>query len=256
MSIPRTSVCLSLGTNLLQTLHPRYSEYIPRETRVELRQLVEEVANLLGSPDVAVDERHGPALYSRFLKGLLETPLASVDHPPSALKRAARPHMVSPGSPDSGSERPDSSPMPPTPVSVPQPPPSAEQDGPKEEQQPQYQQTSPGPGDVQMFDGLDLVYPDQPAQTINASELYSPPLPFDQELLQSMQSLTDPEWANMVLPGEFGDSTTPDGFQLYRAQGSAGWMQCLRTRMSRCGIRLILVPRPSSELRVYPVLLS
>ncbi|KAI0768144.1 hypothetical protein BD413DRAFT_479831 [Trametes elegans] len=186
---------------LIKTLHPRYSEYIPRETRVELRQLVEEVANLLGSPDVAVDERHGPALYSRFLKGLLETPLASVDHPPSALKRAARPHMSSPGSPDSGSERPDSSPMPPTPVSVPQPPPSAEQDGPKEQQQPQYQQTSPGPGDVQMFDGLDLAYPDQPTQTINASELYSPPLPFDQELLQSMQSLTDPEWANMVLPG-------------------------------------------------------
>ncbi|KAL7279089.1 hypothetical protein ACG7TL_006927 [Trametes sanguinea] len=181
---------------LIKTLHPRYVQHIPRETRVELRQLVEEVADFLGSPDVAVDDRHGPKLYSRFLKGLLETPLASIDHPPHVLKRAGRPPMPSPGSPDSGSDRPGSSPMPPTPVTLPQQPPT-DQTNTKEAQN--FGQTAPQ--DAQMFEGLELHYPDQTAQVDNGADYYSPPLPFDQEFLQSMQSLTDPNWSNMVLPG-------------------------------------------------------
>ncbi|KAI0649349.1 hypothetical protein C8Q79DRAFT_904183 [Trametes meyenii] len=182
---------------LIKTLHPRYAQHIPRDTRIEIRHLVEEVAKFLGSPDVSLDDRHGPKLYSRFLTGLLETPLASVDHLPATLKRVAKPPAGSPPSPDSASDRPgSSSPMPPTPISITVPPP-ADHDGSKE--QPQYGQMSPG--DSQMFDGLSLSYPNQPTQTIDAAELYSPPLPFDQELLQSMQSLTDPNWSNLVLPG-------------------------------------------------------
>ncbi|CDO74907.1 hypothetical protein BN946_scf184988.g14 [Trametes cinnabarina] len=181
---------------LIKTLHPRYAQHIPRETRVELRQLVEEVAEFLGSPDVAVDDRHGPKLYSRFLKGLLETPLASIDHPPHVLKRAERPPAPSPGTPDSGSERPDSSPMPRTPVHVPHPPPS-DQTTTKEQQT--FLQTSPQ--DTQMFEGFELGYPDQSTLMDNSADFYSAPLPFDQEFLQSMQSLTDPNWSNMVLPG-------------------------------------------------------
>ncbi|KAI0370391.1 hypothetical protein BV20DRAFT_1074886 [Pilatotrama ljubarskyi] len=178
---------------LIKTLHPRYAQHIPRETRVEIRQLVEEVADFLGSSDVAVDERHGPKLYSRFLKGLLETPLASIDHSPNALKRSTKPLAPSPSTPDS---RPgSSSPMPPTPVNVPQPPP--EQTGAKEPQH--FGQISSA--DAQMFEGLELGYPDQHGQMIDSTELYSPPLPFDHDLLQSMQSLTDPNWSNMVLPG-------------------------------------------------------
>ncbi|KAI0635754.1 hypothetical protein C8Q77DRAFT_1155518 [Trametes polyzona] len=181
---------------LIKTLHPRYAQHIPRDTRVEIRKMVEEVADFLGSPDVAVDDRHGPKLYSRFLKGLLETPLASVDHSPSALRRSMKPLPPAAPSPDS---RPgSSSPMPPTPVNVPPPPP--QQDGSGKEPQNFAEQISSG-DDTQMFEGLNLVYPDQPGQTINAAELYSPPLPFDQELLQSMQTLTDPNWSNMVLPG-------------------------------------------------------
>ncbi|KAI0833291.1 hypothetical protein BC628DRAFT_1424797 [Trametes gibbosa] len=180
---------------LIKTLHPKYAQYIPRETRVEIRSLVEEVADFLGSPDVAVDDRHGPKLYSRFLKGLLQTPLASVDHSPSALKRSMRPLAHAPPSPDS---RPgSSSPMPPTPVSVTQPVPEEPAGGKEQEQE--YE--PPMSGDAQMFDGLDLGYPDQQGQTIRATELYTPPLPFDHELLQSMQSLTDPNWSNLVMPG-------------------------------------------------------
>lgn len=152
--------------------------------------MVEEVANFLGSPEVAVDDRHGPKLYSRFLKGLLEMPLAHVDHSPTALKRSMKP--LAPVTPSPDSRPGSSSPMPPTPVHVPAPPPP-QQSGVKEEQR--FAQ------DSQMFDGLDLGYPDSQGQPINAAELYSPPLPFDHELLQEMQTLTDPNWANMVLPG-------------------------------------------------------
>ncbi|KAI9000635.1 hypothetical protein BD414DRAFT_8317 [Trametes punicea] len=181
---------------LIKTLHPRYAQHIPRETRVELRQLVAEVADFLGSPDVAVDDRHGPKLYSRFLKGLLETPLASIDHPPNVLKRAARPAAPSPGTPGSTSDRPDSSPMPPTPVSVPRPLPTNRIIA---KEQRSFGQTSSQ--DAQMLEPLELSYPDRSTQTVNGADFYAPPLPFDQEFLQSMQSLTDPNWSNMVLPG-------------------------------------------------------
>ncbi|KAH9856553.1 hypothetical protein C2E23DRAFT_865967 [Lenzites betulinus] len=185
---------------LLKTLHPRYAQHIPRETRVEIRSLVEEVANFLGSPDVSVDDRHGPKLYSRFLKGLLETPLASVDQSPSSFKRSTRPLAPAPPSPDS---RPgSSSPMPPTPVSAPQQVPEEQggkQQQQQQQQQQQYEQTMSG--DTQMFDGLDLGYPGHQGHTISAAQLYTPPLPFDPELLQSMQSLTDPNWSNLVMPG-------------------------------------------------------
>ncbi len=157
--------------------------------------MVEEVANFLGSPDVAVDVRHGPKLYSRFLKGLLETPLAHVDHSPSALKRSMKP--LAPVTPSSDSRPGSSSPMPPTPVHVPAPP-LPQQSGVKEEQR--FAQMEPR--DSQMFEGLDLGYAEQQGQPINAAELYSPPLPFDHELLQEMQTLTDPNWSNMVMPGQ------------------------------------------------------
>ncbi|KAL1949311.1 hypothetical protein VTO73DRAFT_8192 [Trametes versicolor] len=175
---------------LIKTLHPRYAQHIPRDTRIEIRTMVEEVANFLGSPEVAVDDRHGPKLYSRFLKGLLEMPLAHIDHSPTALKRSMKP--LAPATPSPDSRPGSSSPMPPTPVHVPAPP-LPQQSGVKEEQR--FAQ------DSQMFDGLDLGYPDSQGQPINAAELYSPPLPFDHELLQEMQTLTDPNWANMVLPG-------------------------------------------------------
>lgn len=154
--------------------------------------MVQDVAEFLGRPDVAVDDKHGPKLYSRFLRGLLEMPQANIDHSPSSLKNSSR----SLGSPPAGTEPSRENleiPVPPVEIS----PPSLQA----------LQQPVPAEqGDSQMFDsGLGLQYTDQfGTQPLNAEDLYSPPLPFDTELLQSMQSLTNAAspWS-IVIPGMY-----------------------------------------------------
>jgi hypothetical protein len=47
--------------------------------RTEIRRLVKSVIDHLGSTEIAIDERHTPKLYARFLKGLLNAPMAKVD---------------------------------------------------------------------------------------------------------------------------------------------------------------------------------
>ncbi|OSX58940.1 hypothetical protein POSPLADRAFT_1049102 [Postia placenta MAD-698-R-SB12] len=63
---------------LVKLLQPKYAQHLSRERRVEIRDLVQRVIDLLSSPEVAIDDRHGPKLYSRFLQGLLATPMARV----------------------------------------------------------------------------------------------------------------------------------------------------------------------------------
>lgn len=162
-----------------------------------MRNMVERVADFLGSPDVAIDERHGPKMYSTFLKDLLEMPHAYVDHSPTLLKRGQRQLDSLPDSANSLSGQGLESPVPPVEILPPSPQPG------------QQMQPSPtSPQDSRMYDGrLGLHYGDQfgaqpfGAQNVDASELCSPPLPFDSELLQSMQSLTSTPWS-IVMPGE------------------------------------------------------
>ncbi|KAI5992997.1 hypothetical protein EDD15DRAFT_2268871 [Pisolithus albus] len=59
------------GAFLIKLLQPKYAHYFLPERREEIRILVQEAVDLLGSPEVAIDERHAPMLYSRFLAGLL-----------------------------------------------------------------------------------------------------------------------------------------------------------------------------------------
>ncbi|TFK72942.1 hypothetical protein BDN72DRAFT_762497 [Pluteus cervinus] len=61
---------------LVKLLQPKFSAYLTIDQREEIRNLVQKVIDLLGSPEVAIDNRHGPKLYSRFLKGLLAAPMA------------------------------------------------------------------------------------------------------------------------------------------------------------------------------------
>ena len=146
--------------------------------------MVEEAANFLGSPDVAIDDRHGPKMYSRFLHGLLDTPLASVDHSPAALKRAARSAGSSSASPEirqSHVEIPD-----PPAVSIPPL---------------QAPVTVMPASDSHMYEPLGMRY-NQSSQPVDPAELFAPPLPFDDDLLHSMQTVTDANWANMVIPGQ------------------------------------------------------
>ncbi|OBZ72273.1 Protein priB [Grifola frondosa] len=207
---------------LIKLLSPKFASYLSREKRLEIRNLVEQVSDLLGSPEVAVDDRHGPKLYSRFLKGLLSTPLARIDHSPGAVKRvpksnsASRPPSRSDNVPETASARQSLSPPParPSPQSLPA-------------------SLSPPPADPLAHIPMGMArsfpshigLPDDNVSNIDfgASEFYSPPLPFDAELLQSMQSLTGSGWPDMVIPGfSWMENLQPDADVQMRFDPSVG----------------------------------
>lgn len=64
---------------LVKLLHPKFVKHVSGDQRQEIRSLVEKVIAILGSPQVAIDDRHAPKLYSQFLQGLLNTPMAKAD---------------------------------------------------------------------------------------------------------------------------------------------------------------------------------
>ena len=68
-----------------------------------MRTLVQKTVDHLGSPDIAVDNRHGPKLYARFLEGLLAAPIAKSDGPSDSISRkkfARRPKSANSQSPE------------------------------------------------------------------------------------------------------------------------------------------------------------
>ncbi|EED85958.1 predicted protein [Postia placenta Mad-698-R] len=151
-------------------LQPKCAQHLSRERRVEIRDLVQRVIDLLSSPEVAIDDRHGPKLYARFLQGLLATPMARA---PGTL--FARQSLSPPPATSSAA----SSPKPDTP--------------PLASALLQLQQAQIVAGAPQ--------YAAQPTTTsdLDIPGFFSPPLFYDSELLQSMQSITD--WPDMVLSG-------------------------------------------------------
>ncbi|ETW82984.1 hypothetical protein HETIRDRAFT_383013, partial [Heterobasidion irregulare TC 32-1] len=71
-------------TFMIKLLQPKYTRYITPDRRKEITGIVQRAVDFLDSPDIAIDDRHGPRLYSRFIRGLL----ASVrDRPPIPLVR-------------------------------------------------------------------------------------------------------------------------------------------------------------------------
>jgi len=49
--------------------------------------LVKKTVDHLASPDIAVDNRHGPKLYAKFLEGLLAAPIARSDSAESTIRK-------------------------------------------------------------------------------------------------------------------------------------------------------------------------
>ncbi|CDO69738.1 hypothetical protein BN946_scf184697.g10 [Trametes cinnabarina] len=56
---------------LLKLLRPEFSSFVTPELQSEIFDLISRLIDKLRSPDIAIDERHVPALHSRFLHGLL-----------------------------------------------------------------------------------------------------------------------------------------------------------------------------------------
>lgn len=57
---------------------------------------MQQIIDLLGSPEVAIDDHHSPKLYARFLAGLLSKPAARLDRSPTSKKPALKSKSESP----------------------------------------------------------------------------------------------------------------------------------------------------------------
>ncbi len=185
-------------------MQPKFAPYLTQEQRVDARALVQQVIDVLGSPDVAVDDGHYPKLYSRFLKGLLDTPMADVNRPVPIIKREspvqeqralAKAKSVSPAtqthelfrssSPSRGTSSTPSS------ARASQTPPPLDAND--------FDQFGHMPMNTDAYSHSMLLSTDLPNVD---NQYFAPLLPFDSELLQSMQTLTDPvAWPEMIMPG-------------------------------------------------------
>jgi hypothetical protein len=142
---------------------------------------VERAVEFHSSHDIGVDDRHGPRLYARFIGGLLE----HVKTPPAKPTRSSRSRRRNPESPATLS-----------PVAV-QPPPI------------NYFEPLPARSTT-LFDHFAFPTDADPlagagggsALGLTASEFFYAPLPFDSDLVESMQSLSSlPEMSDAMLPG-------------------------------------------------------
>ncbi|KAF9485193.1 hypothetical protein BDN70DRAFT_871586 [Pholiota conissans] len=192
---------------LVKLLQPRFAAYLTLDTRKEIRVLVQKVIDLLGSPEVAIDDRHGPKLYSRFLEKLLAKPMARIDPLSPGPASNALPRVKSRPPRSSASQTPDSA--------------SGTFDLP-----PVYNHPSPGTNSslsppptesALSFDSFAPIGPTDPFATetevannnadsasldnMMSTDFFQPPLPFDDHIVQSLRSLTDPSgWQDISVP--------------------------------------------------------
>jgi len=174
------------ATFLIKLLHPKYIPVFTQQQRQESYNLIQRVIDALGSPEVAIDDKHGPKLYSRLLKGLLTTVRLDAPYPGGRTpSRTRKPPSKNSSSFVSGATSPTRSSL--RPVTPDMHPPISQIQA--EEAQSPTGDGSSGGSPASM-------------QGLNVQEFFAPPLPFDGELLHSMQNLTtSTEWEGMALPG-------------------------------------------------------
>ena len=143
--------------------------------------------------EVAIDDKHGPKLYSRLLKGLLATVKLDAPYP----GRRTPSHTRKPSSRNSSLLSPSAS------------PPSTSSTSPTRPTVTHLNisQIQAEDGRSSPADGSSGGSPSS-MQGLHVQEFFAPPLPFDGELLHSMQDLTSStEWDGMALPGTHRPST-------------------------------------------------
>jgi hypothetical protein len=174
---------------MAQLLQPKYASYLSSEQRAEIVQTVERAIEFHGSPDIAVDDRHGPRLYSRFMGGLLERVKAPPANPPRRSRSNRKTSVLA------NPELPQTSPQPAS--------------------QPNFNTRSanhfePLPARTTTpFDHFAMPSEVDPTASasgsalgLTASEFFYSPLPFDRDLVESMQSLSSQsEMHDATLPG-------------------------------------------------------
>lgn len=172
-------------TFLIKLLQPKYASYILPEQRAEIIRTVERAVEFHGASDIGVDDRHGPRLYSRFIGGLLEhvkTPTATSYRTPRSKRKSsgfsATGHYANLAPPVAR----------PAPMNYFEPLPK--------------RTTTPFDHFAFPTESDPLALASTTALGLTASEFFHAPLPFDSDLLESMQSLSSlSEMHDAVLPG-------------------------------------------------------
>ena len=178
-----------------QLLQPKYSQYFTYERRQEIRTLVQEAVDLLGAPEVVVDDKHGPKLFSRFLAGLLATQNVNPDTlSPSSSKnvhlRRNGSRSKAKGKDPNGSS--SSSPLRSYGSELLSPSSFSDSSSPAQQFVPlEGNSRGHSPSTVNLGMGL-----------LTADIYQGAPMPVDQELLDSIQFLSDPVWQDTSMPGE------------------------------------------------------
>lgn len=202
----------------------------------------------MGSPEVAVDDRHYPKLYSRFLKGLLDTPMAKYDPPKQPVQSNAKAQSESPTI-RYGELRESSASSTRGSVSNPSSARPSASPPPNQHQHP-HQHQPVDDFSQQLAAGLDPYSSAlfQGHNTLNVPEYFNPPLPFEPEMIQSMQSLTDPSVYPDVMSGKWASSMPFVVYSTYfHTQDSHGWVTCTKTIMIYT-CNMTLEPMPSNRV--------
>lgn len=177
--------------NINQLLQPKFASYLSVDKRYEIRDVVGKVADLFASPEIAIND-HGPKLYSKFLRGLLDSPLARVDPTsPPGPSRKARPTLQpsTQGSNESQpSDRASSISLSPAPR---QEALSFDTFAPIGSTDPFVPSHAGATNSLALHIGGTDEY--------SMSDFFNPPLPFDDAIMRSMQSLTG-EWQDTLVP--------------------------------------------------------
>ncbi|KAG6888923.1 hypothetical protein C0995_004936 [Termitomyces sp. Mi166 len=185
---------------LVKLLQPKFASYLTIQKRMEIRETVQKVVDLFGSPEISIDDRHGPGLYARFLKGLLAAPMAQVDptSPPPPLRKTRVSPAVSFRTMERINTRATSSSLSPVPR---QEALSFENFAPVGPMDPFAPFSSGASNSLALQIGGEAG-PNLP------SDFFQPPLPFDDAIMHSMQSLSDPNvWHDITLPSNFNWNT-------------------------------------------------
>jgi hypothetical protein len=176
-----------------QLLQPKYASYLSSDQRAEMFRTIERAIDFLGSPEIGVDDRHGPRLYSRFLRGLFD----HVKTPPAKNPRSRSRRKIS----GQAAHEIPANPTPPQATISPsathfEPLPAVQISTPFDHFA-WPTEVDPSAA-VDHSSGLGL-------HGVHAHEFFYAPLPFDSDLVESMQSLSslhEMDDVTATLPGE------------------------------------------------------
>ncbi|KAF7965459.1 hypothetical protein HWV62_43471 [Athelia sp. TMB] len=180
---------------LVKLLHKKYSTYLSSEKRLEIRSLVQSVAELLGSPEIAIDDHHSPKLYSRFLMGLLATPMAHVDSGVSSGSSNSSQSRLAGKGTSRTCHTPDSDHS----FEIVPSSPATSAANSARESSPTIHYVAATPPSFSPYNSS----PANATRDLNMDDFFPQPLAFEAELTQSMQSVQNSLWGgDMALTGK------------------------------------------------------